>query len=295
MRIGHTILTLAPSLAALGLVWVQWDMVEVFAIYTPPLLIGIALLALLPLGVQLVRWRSAGGPGIPHPFGIVLPLGLLLVLPMWPVGERVASWCPALCEVSTFVEVKPKRPGKFGPSASFSAGATGQGNPSSYQFSLVTIIYTTSERRKDDLYVLLPGWEGFYINSYTTHFPVTREKILEYVQGSDDFPEHDTEAIADELWTVLHDFAAQRKMPPFVYRDWDPRHRIVYWVPGRNVYLATASLCIPILFVVSWLLAGWYARCIQRQQESRPPRPGVGIAQEKATEPGVPPDCGGIT
>jgi hypothetical protein len=289
MRIGNTILTLAPSLAASGLAWVQWDMVEVSAIYCPLCLIGIALVTLLPLGVQLVR-RT-----IPHPFAIVLPLGLLLVLPMWPVGERVASWFPALCEVSTSVDVKPGRPGKFGPTASFSAQASGQGNPSSYYFSLVTIIYTMKERRKDDLYVLLPRWEGFYMNSYTTYFPVTRDKILEYVQGSDDFTEHDTEAIADELWTVLHDFAAQRKMPPFVYREWEPRTRIVYWVPRRNVYLVTASLCIPLLFVASWLLARWYAQRIQRQKESWPPNPGVGIAQEKATEPAVAPDRGGTT
>lgn len=302
MRIRHTILTVAPSLAVLGLIWALWEGIEAFAIYTPiythQWLVGIALLALLPLGFQLVRWGATRGRKIPHPFGVVVPFGLLLVLPLWSAGEKIASWCPALCEVSTSLKVKPKRPGKFGPSASFSAGTSGQGNPSSYQFSLVTLIYTMypSERRKDDLYVLIPRWEGFYINSYPTYFPVTRDTILEYVEGSDDFPEGEAVQIADELWAMLNDLAVQRNMPPLVYRGWDhPGPRIVYWVPSRNIYLATAALCIPVLLVVSWLLAGWYTRYIQPERDTRPQNPCTRVAEAGPAESEVVPDRGGIT
>src|SRR5262249_44721953 len=119
-----------------------------------------------------------------------------------------------------------------------------------------------------------------YINSYTTYFPVTREKVLEYVQGSDDFPEGDAESITDELWTVLHDLAAHRNMPPIVYRGWGLQgRRSVYGVRRRNVYLGTAVLCIPVLLVASWLLVGWYTRSIQGQSNARPPDLGTGVAK----------------
>lgn len=267
MKLRQTIFTLVPALAALSFLWVCWDTFETFVIYGPRWLIVPAILVLMPLGVQFGLWCASEGRHIPRPFGIVLPLGLLLVLPLWPVGESLASRCPALCEVAFSVEVEPKRPGKFGPDASFSVGATGRGNPSSYEFSLVTLVYTLyPNERREDLYIRLPQWDGFYINSYTTFFPVTKEKVFEHVQGTDDFPEGEAAAITDELWTVLRDLVDQRHMPPVVFREQDPAGpRVEYWVPRRNAYLVTACLCVPILLGVSWLLARRYGHFIQDQ------------------------------
>lgn len=283
MRWVQTLVTVSPALAALTLGWCAWDFVEAFATYAPRWLIGVALLSLLPVVIQLLLWGLSAGRRVPHPFGVVLLLGLVLMLPLWSTGERVASWFPSLCKVSTYDEIKPRRPGKSGPTTTFSAGASGWGNPRSFEFTAVTFIYTVppSERRKDDLYVLLPRWEGFYINSYTTHFPVTRDRVLEYVRGSDEFPPGEAEALADRLWDLLLRYAERRDIPAVVYRGFDePPPRVVYWVPGAGIYLVTSLLCVPILLALSWLLASWHCRAVRGQHASGAAEPCVGFRRE---------------
>ena len=273
MKNRQAFLTFAPCLALLCLLWLCWDFVEDLLSHAPTILYWLAALTLLPLVFHLASWSSSRWQKPQHPYCVVMPLGLFLVVLSFSfssIGEKVAMRIPFLCKVSTWLVIKPDRPGSSGSEAYFGFSANGRGNASSYEFSLVTVSYKGSSR-KDDLYVLLPRWNGFYINSYTAYFPVTLEKVAEYVQRNDDFPERDAKAIADELWAVLHDLAERRNMPPFVYRGWQqPGERIVYWVPVNNSFLATVVLCLPVLLVISWLLAARYSRLIKEPHDVRP-------------------------
>lgn len=258
MRVKHTIQTIAPSLALLCLIWASWKVIEEVLMYAPLLLCLTAALTLVPLGVQIARWDPADGRQAIHPFGLLLPITLVLIVLLWPYGELTAKQLPSLCEASVGFEIVPERPGKLAPAAKFILGASGRGNLRYQEFSNATIIYTNLQR-DTDLNVLLPDWQGFYSNSYTTHFPVTRERLLEYARKSDDFPEGEAVSIANQIWARLNDIKEKRNLPKIVYRGWDePMPSIVYWVPYNGAYLMTAALCVPVLILVSGLLACCY-------------------------------------
>jgi hypothetical protein len=173
-----------------------------------------------------------------------------------------------------YAKFKPTRPGKLDPTASFFVQASGNGNPGSYEFSLVVLHY--SGRRKQGLNVRLPQMEGCYTNSYTTSFPVTEEVLLKFVQDRDDFPNGEAAAITEQLWTVLHNLVDHNNMPTMVYNEWNQLvPRITYWVPVRNIYLATVALCVAILLGASFLLARWYCRFLQNQRDPNVSEPNL--------------------
>jgi hypothetical protein len=250
MRWSQTLATLAPTVVLFGLIWCCRTEVYGILIYAPAVLLIIPVLSLLPLIVQ-VAWQSLNEVSKPpRPFAIVLPLGVLLLVLLLPAAERVARAIPWLCVAQTHGEVKPDRPGKSAPAGRFLLGANGWGNTLSYEFQMVTVVYAFKDRRFDDLYVDLPRWQGHYTNSYTTDFPLTREKLAEYVRRSDDFPAGEAEAVADKMWELLLKYKERRDIPPFGATDSPSR----YWVPPENVYLASVLLSIPLLFALSWFL-----------------------------------------
>ncbi len=262
MRWEQPFLTVTPAVAFLGLILLGWDVVETFAMYAPTWLLWIPLVCLLPLSIHICRWVWSSGKKVPHPFGILLPVGLVIVFPLWFAGERLAREIPGFCSLGTGYEVKPLRPGKVDPTATFSVGALGWGNSHYFEFTLVTFRYA-SAHCDDDLYVSLPQWHGHYTDTYTTNFPVTREKVLEYVRQCDEFPPGDAEVLADQLWELLQKYQEKRDMPPIVYgsdRLPEGQPQIIYSVSGRAIYGVTLLLAVPILIIVAWFLAGWYCR-----------------------------------
>jgi hypothetical protein len=267
----HTAATLAPSLIPLFAVYLMWSAVE----EVPGVAVFVFLLSLLPLLVQLCWWgcrhNQQGNSGTvlpPHPFGLVLPLGLLLVLPLGPVGEAVARQVPSLCRTVAGEQVMTSRPGRHTQKASFFVHFHGWGNPQSFEMTAAVIVYTGEGKKVDALYVHLPGMEGHYTNSYTTFFPVKREVVADFVRQSDDFPPHEVEVVSGELWDLLNRYAEKRDMPPmtdhFLQDGEEPR--IVSYPPASTVFLSSCFLSIPILTVASWLLARRYCRQVLSSQ-----------------------------
>jgi len=265
MRWAHTLIALLPALAMLALIWGAWGEIEAIALHVPPLiLIGLALLTLLPLGVQLAIWSAAARLRPPHPFTAVLPIALFSVVLLWLPGEQVARRIPALCEVTAYDKVVTDRPDNYGSKAYFSITVSGWGNPSSFEFTSVLVVYT-GPRRFDDLYVQLPQWQAHFTNSYTTHFPLTRESVLEYVRSSDDFSPEEADAIADRIWVLLQKYAEKQDLPPMAYHPEPPFPTLSYRVPRSNNYFGAVLLGAPLLFVLSWLLAVWYCSVVRRE------------------------------
>jgi hypothetical protein len=254
------LLTVAPAVAVFFLVGVMWDFVSTLAIYGRHILVGIALLSVLPLIIQLVRRaRTSGGRPV-HPAGVMLPLAVLSLPLLWPAGERFAREIPALCEVVAGEEVGTAPPALHGPHAIFSVQPHGWGNPRGFEFSYAVVVYT-GHRRFDDLHVRLSEWEAHFTNSYTTRFPLTRGALLEYVRRTDDFSPADADRIADRLWEVLRRYAEKRDLPPMRYGFSDePAPKVVYYVPPWGVYLGTVAVVFPFLLLLAWLLAVWYSR-----------------------------------
>jgi hypothetical protein len=260
MRSIQTLATATPALALLGLIWLGWREVEACLIYAPAFLLVIPVLSLLPL-IALLVWQSrAEVTKPPHPFAVVLPAGVLLVVLLLPVGARVASAIPWFCVAQSFDEVKPDRPGKAGPEGRFILDAHGWGNSFSYEFRLVTVMYAVRDRRFDDLYVRLPEWQCHYTNSYTTNVPLTRGKLVEYVERSDDFPPGVAEAVADKMWELLRNYKERRDIPPMGDGTAGPNRASRSWLRGENVYLAAALLSTPLLLTLSWFLSGRHRR-----------------------------------
>jgi hypothetical protein len=270
-----TVATIVPSFIPLLVVYAMWGALE----EVPHIAVVVLLLSLLPLTVQLCRWGyrhaelgPSGNVEPQHPDGIVLPLGLLLVLPLWPLGERVARQIPSLCETIVGENVMTERPGKFSRNAIFSVQVHGWGNLRSFGFTGGVIVYSGRDRKFDDLYFNLPGRRGHWTNSYTTFFPLTREVVGEYVRRSDDFPPGEAEAAADVIWDALNRYAEKRDLPPMIdYFPQGEEPRIVYYVPSLTIYLASSFLAILPLAVLSWLLARWYYRRMLHTKGERLP------------------------
>src|SRR5687767_6473666 len=109
---NHTLLTATPPLLLLLLAYAGWSEVEGILIYLPCAVPWIVVFSLLPLFFQLTvpgavqrqkpsePGAAAGGPspqGVRpiHPFGIMLPVGLLLPVLLWTVAEEVAKRLPS--------------------------------------------------------------------------------------------------------------------------------------------------------------------------------------------------------
>jgi hypothetical protein len=271
----HTFATIAPSLLLLLVVHQMWSVVEVL----PHCAVFVFLLSLLPLAVQLCllgyrqsRQGPSGAVIPPHPFSLVLPLALLLVIPFWPAGEWVATQVPALCTTVAGERVMTGRPESPTRKASFSVQVHGWGNRQSFGFTGGVIVYTGQGRRFEDLYFDFERQRGHWTNSYTTFFPLTREVVGEYVRRSDDFPPGEAEVIKDQLWDVLNRYAEKRDMPPMIdqfHKGEEPR--IVYYVPASTIYLSASVLAVVPLATVSWLLARRYHRRILHAKGERLP------------------------
>jgi hypothetical protein len=269
----HAVATLVPSLFPLFVVYQMWPAMA----YGPQVAVFVFLLSLLPLIVQLGWWgfrhTQEGNSGTvlpPHPFGVVLPLGLLLVLPLWPVGASLARHVPSLCQTVAGERVMTSRPAGPTRKASFFVNFHGWGIPQSFEMTSAVVVYT-GDKRFDDLYVHLPDMQGHYTNTYTTFFTVTREGVADYVRRSDDFSPEEVETVSGQLWELLNKYAEKRDLPPMT--DHFPEGdgpRIVYYVPASTTYVASAFLSILLLTVPSWLLArGYYRRVLKRNFESK--------------------------
>mgnify|MGYP006877424395 CR=1 FL=1 len=93
-----------PALVPMAVIFLLWPVFE----YVPQSASLIVILSAVPFLVQVVRWmlrrgrlNSSPPNAIPnfHPFGLGTPVSLLLVLPLWPLGEWVAQQIPALCDI----------------------------------------------------------------------------------------------------------------------------------------------------------------------------------------------------
>jgi hypothetical protein len=273
--LSRFLLTVATAVAFFLFVGRHWNDVWILTIYSPGIILGLALLSLLPLCIQLAR-RSSGSRAFPlHPALVTLPLCVLSVPLLWSLGERVACEIPALCAVVAGEKVSTDR------RATFSVHLHGWGNPELFEFSSAIVVFT-GQRRFEDLYVELPKWEAHYTNTYTTEFPLTRGSLLEYVKRSDDFAPAEAEKIADRLWEVLRKYAEKRELPPFQYGfSEQPHPKVVYYVPPWGVYRGTVAVAAPFLLVIACLLTLWHVGaaklgpCLKRRTERESIRTGL--------------------
>lgn len=260
----HTAATMTPSLVLLLAVYQAWSVVE----EAPHFAVFAWLLSPLPLAGQLCLqvYRQSqrghlGAVSLPHPFGLVLPLALPLIVPLWPAGEWAARRVPAACETAAGERVPTSRPQSPTRNAYFSVQVHGRGNPRSFDFTGGVIVYTGRGKKFEDLYFNLPGRRGHWTNSYTTFFPLTQGVVYEYVRRSDDFPPGEAEAVAGELWAVLNRYADRRNLPPMTdHFSEGEESRIVCYVPASTTYLASCVLAVLPLAVGSWVLARRYVQ-----------------------------------
>jgi hypothetical protein len=271
----HTAATIAPSLILLLAVYQLWSVVEEL----PQFAVFVFLLSLLPMIAQLCLWGyrqsrqdHSGAIMPPHPFGLVLPLALLLIIPLWPVGEWAARQVPAVCETVVYERVLTTRPESSTRNASFSVQAHGWGNARSFGFTGGVIVYTGERRWFEDMYFDLPRRRGHWTNSYTTFFPLTRDVVGDYVRRSDDFPPEEAEAVTGQLWEDLNRYADKRDLPPmFDHFFAGEEPRIVYYVPASTIYLSSCILAVFPLTVGSWILARRYHRQVLHIEGERLP------------------------
>jgi hypothetical protein len=300
MRWNYTFQILGSSVVALLLIAYCWDFVEVVAMYAPNCGLVLILLALLPYGVQLCRWAYSFGKKPPYAIGILVPLGVVLLFPLWPVAERVASWLPRLCEVDCQMVVKPRHPGRLEPSATFAFSGSGWGNPDYYEFRTVFLGYhgdvakscrewvtsqasaagllaaspngegpllalsgciATRSRFSYALCINLASWTACHTDTYMNYTPVTRGRLRKFVRDHDFFPAGEDEVLANALWETLEQFTEKRGLPPVERHVYpDPRPQFLYRIPRGSVALVNSCLASVCLIVPSWLLAGLYCR-----------------------------------
>lgn len=250
--------TILPPMLPMFVIYALWGVVEV----APGFVVFVFLLSFLPLLVQigLRAFRQSAETTTTsarpwHPFGLILPLSLLLIVPLLPVGEWAAKQVPWLCDLSAGEKVPTGKDGRF------SIGVWGRGNARSFEFTGGVIVYTGERRFFEDLYFAFPEMRGHWTNSYTTFFPITRSVVLDYVRRSDDFPAEQAEKIADRIWETLHRYAERRDLPPMTdqFREGDDP-RIAYYVPALTVYLVSCLFSLFVSAVISWPLVCWYAR-----------------------------------
>ncbi|QEL14057.1 hypothetical protein PX52LOC_00920 [Limnoglobus roseus] len=276
----HTAATIAPSLILWVAIYQLWAAVEEL----PQFLVFVFVLSLLPLAAQLGLWfcrQIWNGLSVtvtpPHPFGLALPLSLLLLIPMWPAGAWVANQVPDACETVAGEEVRTTLPTAPNRTAVFSVQVHGWGNSRAFGFNGGVVVYTGRGRPGagppfEDLYFDLARQRGHWTNSYTTFIPLTREVVGEYVRRSDNFPPGEAEAIADQIWDALNRYAEKRDLPPMI----DHFHtgegpRIVSYAPTSISFLFSCALALLPLAVGSWLLARRYcSRALTLERERLP-------------------------
>jgi hypothetical protein len=270
----HTAATIAPSLILLLIVYQLWYVLDQYL----PFALFVFFLSLLPLTAQigLLEYRRSrqghSGAVMPlHPFGIVLPIGLLLVIPCWPLGEHVARQFPSLCVIGAGERVMTSRTTKDLRIASFYVHFSGWGNHQDFEFTSADIGYTGYRQYGEDLYVRLPCMRGHYTNWSEGLFPVSQDVIADYVRRTDDFPAQEVESIAGELWGQLNRYANHQNMPPMVAHFGEgEKPRIVSYVPSSTIYLFACCFSLLILTVVSCVLARRYCRRVRSANESNP-------------------------
>jgi hypothetical protein len=254
------------------LIYLSLPTVTTFLMYGPIWLVGAYSLTFLPLVIQIIRKETQPTPQARrsiHSWAVLLPLGPFLFFPFHTVGEAVATWFPGCCTISMWKEIQTNMRDKSGEPISFSLGGGGWGNPRSFEFTNASAMLLTRNRRFDDLsYVYLPELRGHYTNSHTTDFRITREKLLEFVEKSGDFPNGDAERIADKLWEGLHDFIERRNLPPLEYYRFgaEPVQPFTYSVTDSSICLMTIFISSPCLFVVSLLLVYMMGTCEPKTQ-----------------------------
>jgi hypothetical protein len=259
----QTLAIAAPSIIPLFILYREWTALE----YGPWLAIVVFVFSLLPLLVQIAirGYELAPSPDSStsrpiHPFGIVLPLSVMVVFPLLPLGEFIAKHVPCLCQTVAGEHILTSR--KVGDrQISFVVHFYGWGNSKSFRFTSAVIVYTGESQRGEDLYVRLGDRRGHFTNSYTSYFVVTEDEIAEFVRSHGEFAEQEVERITDELWALLDRYSQNRDMPPVIndfHQGSEPR--IVSYVPPRTSYLVAALLSLLATTTLSWFLARRYCR-----------------------------------
>ncbi|HTU92167.1 MAG TPA: hypothetical protein VMF69_18945 [Gemmataceae bacterium] len=253
--------TILPPVLPMLAIYALWAVVEV----APEFVVFVFLASLLPLLVQFGLWtfhQSAETRTITsrpwHPFGVILPLALLLIVPFLAVAEGAAKQVPCLCEVVAGEKVPTDK------DSSFAVHVRGWGNARSFEFTGGMVIYT-GQRRFEDLYFAFPEMRGHWTNSYTTFFPVTRSVVADYVRRSDDFSAEQAEKLADRLWDTINRYAERRDLPPMTDQFGGGNGpRIESYVQATTVYLVSCLFSLLVSAFISWPLVYWYARRLAR-------------------------------
>ncbi len=270
----HTALTFFPSLAFLGFVGTYWQLTEWYPTALPiffglafvPLIIQavVVLIAAAAVGVSSLRQEKheERRPFCWHPFGILIPIGFLLLAPCWPLGGAIAARIPSMCYLVAGEDVTTSRTDSHGGNARFHMTFRGWGNPQQSAITHLHFVYTGKQRKIYDLNVNLPGMSGYYDEAYNVRFPVTPERVLEYVTRMDDFDPAEAEAIKNQIWKYVRQYADGVDLPPIERLDGpSERRRMAYSIFGPTVYpFAVMVESLPLL-LISWLLARWYCRC----------------------------------
>lgn len=270
-------LTIAPTLVALLVGFgVDSAFAPLFAYFPPSCVWGLVCLSCVPLFLGLGAWlirmdkpsastagdnRQGDAPPRPiHPATLILPLSVLLLFLCWPLGEVIASCIPPCCEV--VARETTKQSAQAGFKAPFWVRASGWGNPHWHRFQLVEIHYWVhpNVRRHRGLTVILPEMSGYHVDEYPLRFPVTREKILEYVRENEDFTPEGAAVMAEELWAALRKYSELRHLPPMTYGipSADSHEPLVYFVTHQGNYLGSSALVVLLISLPSFFLARWY-------------------------------------
>jgi len=274
----HTTLVFLPCLVFLGFVGLNWQTIEWYPT-SLPMFIGLAFVPLIIQAVgQLIVGTVSGltsqreqRPFCWHPFGIVIPLGFLFLGLCWPLAEALVARIPSMCHLAACEDVATSRRALHGGNANFHMTFRGWGNRRNSAITHLHFVYTGKERKAHDLNVNLPEMDGYYDEAYSVRFPVTPERVLEYVTSMDDFDPAEAEAIKNQIWKYVRQYADGVDLPPIERFDGpSDRRRMVYFVFGPKIYPFSVMIaCLPLL-CVSWLLARWYCRCRQGKAHAEP-------------------------
>jgi len=247
----RALLAMLPTLVGMLLILAMRPLLSTFYIYGPGWLIFLYLGTFLPLLI------NALAPKITrlHSWTILLPTAPIWLLVFANIGKAVAGGIPQCCTISTWKKFDTSKVDESGERIYFVLGGRGWGNPSSFEFTNASVIYAKRGRQFDLSYIYLPELRGHYTHSYTTNFDITREKLLEYVTKSDDFPPKEAEHIAQELWQALNELIEKTNLPDLEpYTNTEPLPRFHYRATDFSIVLATIMISVPFLYFLSLAL-----------------------------------------
>ncbi len=298
----HSVLTLAPTVLFVCSIFLgpmsEW-LDEVAYIHPLGALFRMALLSLLPFCIQLLvrscvcirEGRSASGEKEDasgsadawplHPFGVLVPIGLVVAFLPLPLGERLGAEVPQLSEVTCYDQIVTDREGTYTDNASLVLIARGWGNHRHFEIQQVAIRYS-GKAPHSEIRVDLQTWEVYRIARSEQREPVTENYLRDHAAWVTGSSAEAVETYGSSMWAFLQSYATGEGLPSPTYRGASPS-RFVYEAGRLGVCVGVLTVSMPVLVLLSWLLSRRYVRKRRGMLRHRPPPP---TEQEQHTNKG---------